>query len=54
MHTSILITSYLISRNCPSLSSPKPNKILYDSSKIFCPIVLLNILEKLIKQVIYE
>ena len=33
---------------------PKPNKASYDSSKSFKPIVLLNILEKLIKKVISD
>ena len=33
---------------------PKPNKTLYDSSKLFRPIVLLNMLGKLIKKVISE
>jgi len=31
---------------------PKPNKASYDLSKIFQPIILLNILGKLIKKVI--
>lgn len=31
---------------------PKPNKVLYNSSKAFRPIVLLNILSKLIEKVI--
>jgi len=33
---------------------PKPNKSLYNSSKLFRPIVLLNMLDKLIKKVIGE
>ena len=33
---------------------PKPNKISYDQAKLFCPIVLLNTLEKLIEKVIAE
>ena len=33
---------------------PKPNKSLYNSSKLFRPIVLLNMLDKLIKKVIRE
>jgi len=33
---------------------PKPNKLLYDSPKLFRPIVLLNTLEKLIKKIIEE
>jgi len=33
---------------------PKPNKTLYDQAKSFCPIVLLNTLEKLIEKVITE
>ena len=33
---------------------PKPNKKLYDSSKAFRPIVLLNIVGKLIEKVIGE
>ena len=33
---------------------PKPNKQLYNYSKSFCPIVLLNTLGKLIKKVIGE
>ena len=32
----------------------KPNKILYDSSKSFCSIVLLNTLGKLIEKIIGE
>ena len=35
-----------------SIIIPKPNKKLYDSSKVFRPIVLLNTIEKLIKKVI--
>ena len=31
---------------------PKPNKSLYDFSKFFCPIVLLNTLGKLFKKII--
>jgi len=31
---------------------PKPNKVLYNSTKAFKPIVLLNTLDKLIKKVI--
>ena len=37
-----------------SIIIPKLNKTLYDSSKMFCPIVLLNTLEKLIEKVIGE
>ena len=33
---------------------PKPNKKLYDSPKSFRPIVLLNIIGKLIKKIIGE
>ena len=33
---------------------PKPNKLLYNSSKSFRPIVLLNMLDKLIKKIIRE
>ncbi len=33
---------------------PKLNKSLYDSPKVFCPIVLLNTLGKLIEKVIAE
>ena len=33
---------------------PKPNKLVYDQPKSFCPIVLLNTLGKLIKNVIAE
>ena len=33
---------------------PKPNKISYDSLKLFKPIVLLNMLGKLIEKVIRE
>ena len=33
---------------------PKPNKLPYNSSKLFCPIVLLNILGKLIEKIIGE
>jgi len=32
----------------------KPNKMLYDQAKLFCPIVLLNILGKLIEKFITE
>ena len=35
-----------------SIIIPKPNKALYDISKIFRPIVILNIFSKLIKKVI--
>jgi len=35
-----------------SIIISKPNKALYDISKMFRPIVLLNILGKLIKKVI--
>ena len=35
-----------------SIIIPKPNKSLYNNSKIFCPIVLLNTLGKLIKKMI--
>ena len=33
---------------------PKLNKVSYNSSKMFCPIILLNTLEKLIKNIIRE
>ena len=33
---------------------PKPNKVSYNSPKMFCPIVLFNILGKLIEKVIRE
>ena len=33
---------------------PKPNKAMYDSSKSFCPIVLLNTMEKLFEKMIGE
>ena len=33
---------------------PKPNKIVYDQPKSFCPIVLLNTLGKLIEKVVVE
>ena len=33
---------------------PKPSKLSYDHAKMFCPIVLLNMLEKLIEKVITE
>ena len=33
---------------------PKPKKAFYDSSKIFCSIILLNMLKKLIKKIIDE
>jgi len=33
---------------------PKPNKLSYDHAKMFCPIVLLNMLGKLIEKVIAE
>ena len=35
-----------------SVIIPKSNKVLYDTPKIFRPIVLLNILGKLIKKAI--
>ena len=35
-----------------SIIIPKPNKVLYDFLKTFRPIVLLNMLSKLIKKVI--
>ena len=35
-----------------SIIIPKPNKISYNSPKVFRPIMLLNILDKLIKKVI--
>jgi len=35
-----------------SIIIPKPNKVSYDSSKVFRPIVLLNMLGKLIEKVI--
>jgi len=31
---------------------PKPNKSLYNTPKTFCPIILLNMIEKLIEKVI--
>ena len=37
-----------------SIIIPKPNKTSYDSSKMFCLIVLLNTLEKPVKKVIGE
>jgi len=37
-----------------SIIIPKPNKASYDSSKMFCLIVLLNTLGKLVKKVIGE
>jgi len=33
---------------------PKPNKLSYDQAKMFCPIVLLNTLGKLIEKVVTE
>ena len=33
---------------------PKPSKLSYNHAKMFCPIVLLNMLEKLIEKVITE
>jgi len=33
---------------------PKPNKMSYDQAKLFCPIILLNTLGKLIEKVIAE
>jgi len=33
---------------------PKPNKISYDFTKLFCPIVLLNTTGKLFKKIIGE
>jgi len=35
-----------------SIIIPKPNKALYNTSKIFRPIILLNMLGKLIEKVI--
>ena len=35
-----------------SIIIPKPNKPLYDTPKTFCPIILLNILGKLIEKAI--
>jgi len=32
----------------------KPNKIVYDQPKSFCPIVLLNTLDKLIEKIVAE
>jgi len=37
-----------------SIIIPKSNKALYNSSKMFCLIVLLNTLKKLIEKVIEE
>ena len=37
-----------------SIIIPKPNKALYDTPKMFRPIVLLNTLGKLIEKVIRE
>jgi len=37
-----------------SIIIPKPNKMSYNSSKYFCPIVLLNTLGKLIEKIISE
>jgi len=37
-----------------SIIIPKPNKVVYDSPKSFCPILLLNMIEKLIEKVISE
>ena len=37
-----------------SIIIPKPNKVLYNSPEMFHPIVLLNILGKLIEKVIGE
>ena len=37
-----------------SIIISKPNQSLYDSPKFFCPIVLLNMLGKLIEKVIKE
>ena len=37
-----------------SIIIPKPNKALYNSPKMFCLIVLLNTLKKLIEKVIEE
>jgi len=37
-----------------SIIIPKPNKASYDASKMFRPIVLLNILSKLIEKIIGE
>ena len=38
----------------PMIIIPKPNKSSYDQVKMFCPIVLLNILGKLTEKVIAE
>ena len=37
-----------------SIIIPKPNKVSYDSPKIFCSIILLNTLGKLIEKAIGE
>ena len=39
-------------KNSTFVIIPKPNKPLYNSSKSFRPIVLLNMISKLIKKVI--
>ena len=39
---------------CLTIIIPKPNKASYNSPKMFQPIVLLNMLEKLIEKVIGE
>ena len=33
---------------------PKPNKLSYNHTKMFCPIILLNMLGKLIEKIIAE
>ena len=52
MYVLTLATGYCISRNLSLLIISKPNKLSYDISKSFCPIILLYILGKLIKKVI--
>ena len=37
-----------------TIITPKPKKTLYDQAKLFCPIILLNTLGKLIEKVITE
>ena len=52
MVNSYIDLGYWLSHLKKSMSSiiPKPNKLLYDISKTFCPIVFLNILGKIIKK----
>lgn len=50
----INIANVCIKSSSSSIIIPKLNKASYNSPKIFCPIVLLNILRKLIEKVIED